>query len=96
MSTEACSEFFLFSLDFELFAKNEKTLFLHTHFFTFLLITQDLNKFKTIPNILLERWIKFQQKILNSVVVGVGQSFQIFQKILNSVVVGVGQSLQIF
>ena len=43
-------DFFYFSIDLELFAKIRKTGFLHTCFFTFLLITQDLNK---IPNTLL-------------------------------------------
>ena len=38
-------EIFLFCLDLELFAKIEKTWFLHT-FLHFILITQDLNKIK--------------------------------------------------
>ena len=37
-------DFLKFCLDLELFAKIKKTRFLHTRFFTFLLITQDLNK----------------------------------------------------
>ena len=41
---------FLFCLELELFAKIKKTWFPHTRFFTFLLITQDLNKIKKIPN----------------------------------------------
>ena len=45
ISTNRCSGFFLFCLDLELFAKTKITWFLHS-FFTFLLISQDLNKIK--------------------------------------------------
>ena len=46
MSTKECSGFFKFCLDLELFAKIKQDL-VYTHsFFTFLLITQDLNKIK--------------------------------------------------
>ena len=41
---------FLFCLDLELFAKIKKDLFSAHSFFTFLLITHDLNKIKKIPN----------------------------------------------
>ena len=45
---------FLFCLDLELIAKIKKDLLSIHSFFTFLLITQDLNKIKKIPNILLQ------------------------------------------
>ena len=44
---------FLFCLDLEFFEKILKAWFLHTLAFTFVLITQDLNKIKKIPNKLL-------------------------------------------
>ena len=44
--SKGCSRLFLFCFDLELFAKIKKIWFLHTRFFTFLLITQDLNKIK--------------------------------------------------
>ena len=44
---------FLICLDLELFARVKKTRVLHTCFFTFLLITQDLDKIKKVPNALL-------------------------------------------
>ena len=44
---------FLFCLELDLFAKVKKNWFLHSGFFTFLLITRDLNKIKKIPNTLL-------------------------------------------
>ena len=49
MSTKACSAFFLFCLDLELIAKIKKDLVSIHSFFTFLLITQDLNKIKKNP-----------------------------------------------
>ena len=53
MSTKWCLWSFLFCLDFELFAKIKKDLVSTQSFFTFLLIIQDLNKIKKIPNTLL-------------------------------------------
>ena len=44
MSTKGCVEFFVFYLDFELFAKIKKDLVSTHSFVTLLLITQDLNK----------------------------------------------------
>ena len=44
---------FLFYLDLELFAKIKKDLVSTHSFFTLLLITQNLNKIKEIPHILL-------------------------------------------
>ena len=44
---------FLFYLDLELFAKIKKNLVSTHSFFTLLLITQNLNKIKEIPHILL-------------------------------------------
>ena len=52
MSTEGCVGFFLFYVDLELFAKIKKDLVSLYLFFTFLLITQDLNKIKKIPHTL--------------------------------------------
>ena len=49
MSTKVCSAFFLFCLDLELIAKIRKDLVSIHSFFTFLLITQDLNKIKKNP-----------------------------------------------
>ena len=46
MSTKGWSGFFLFCLDLEFFAKIKKDLVSTHSFFTFLLITQDLNKIK--------------------------------------------------
>ena len=44
MCTQGYLEFFLFCLDLELFAKTKKELVSTHSIFTFLLITQDLNK----------------------------------------------------
>ena len=85
MSRKGCVEFFLFYLDLELSAKIKKDVVSAHSFFTFLLIMQDLNKIKKIPQTLFvdivkqKMCAKFQQKILNSVVVGVRQSFQFFR-----------------
>ena len=49
MSTKECSAFFLFCLDLGLIAKIKKDLVSIHSFFTFLLITQDLNKIKKNP-----------------------------------------------
>ena len=49
MSTNRFTEFFSFCLDLELFLKIENTYFYtptETIYFTFLLITQDINKIK--------------------------------------------------
>ena len=78
--------FFLFCLSLELFAKIKKDLVFRHSFFTLLLITQDLNKIKKIPQILFvditkkKTCAKFQQEILKSVVVGSCQSFQCFRQ----------------
>ena len=53
MSTKGCVGFFLFCLDLELFAKIKKNLVSTHSLFKFLLITQDLEKIKKIPHILL-------------------------------------------
>ena len=45
-------DFFKFCLELELFAKIKKDLVSTHMFFTFLLITQNLNKIKKIPNTL--------------------------------------------
>ena len=49
MPTKGCSGFFIFCLDLELFAKITKDLAFTNSFFTFLLITQDINKTKKNP-----------------------------------------------
>ena len=81
MSTKRCVGFFLFCLDLELFAKIRKTGFLHTCFFELLSITQDLNPKHAFLHII--KWktcAKIQQKILNSMVVGARQNFQLFEE----------------
>ena len=62
-----------------------------TTFFTFLLITQNLNKIKKTPEhsfediIVKQRtWAKFQQKMLNSMAVGDHQSFPFFRRAIQS------------
>ena len=55
MSAKGRVGFFLFCLDLELFAKIKKKDLVSTFsFFTSLLITQNLNKIKKIPQTLLE------------------------------------------
>ena len=49
ISRKACSGFLKFCLDLELFAKIKKDLVSAYSIFTFLLITQDLNKIEKIP-----------------------------------------------
>ena len=53
MSTKMCLGYFLFCLDLDLFAKIKKDLASTHSFFIILLITQDLNKTKKIPNTIL-------------------------------------------
>ena len=76
---------FLFCLVLELFAKTITDLASTHSFFTLLLITQDLNKIKYLAHPFVDitkqkTCAKFQQKILNSMVVGVCQSFQFFRQ----------------
>ena len=77
-----CTRFLLtnvfkrFCLDLMLFAKIKKDLVSTHSFFIFLLITQDLNKIKKV-----RIFAKFPQKILNFVVVGARQIFQVFRQI---------------
>ena len=59
-----------------LFAKIKKDLVSTHSFFIFLLITEDLNKIKRV-----RIFAKFPQKILNFVVVGARQIFQVFRQI---------------
>ena len=74
--------FFLFSLDLELFAEIKNDMVSKHSFFTFLLITQDLNKTKQNPGhsfidiVKQETCAKFHQKISNFSAVGALQSFQ--------------------
>ena len=53
MSTKACVGFLKFYLDLDLFAKLKKDLVSTHSFLALLLITEDLNKTKTIPHTLL-------------------------------------------
>ena len=85
MSIKGCTGLFLFCLDLELFAKIKKDQVSAHSFFTFLLITQDLNKIKNPEHPFLDiikqnTCSKFQQKILNSMIVGARQSFQFFRQ----------------
>ena len=74
MPTKGCAGF-IFCLDLELFPKIKKDLVSTHSLKPFLLITQDLNKIKAIPNSLLKALLskkyggKFQQKILKSMAV---------------------------
>ena len=76
-----CGIFFLFCLDLKLFAKIKKNL-VPTHlFFTFLLINQDLNKIRQSWTAFCRHYktcTKFQQKKLNSMIVG-AQTESFFQ-----------------
>ena len=81
MSAKQCVAFFKFYSDLELFAKIKKDLVSTHSFFAVLLITQDLNKIKKIPHILL--WTLLTRKRvqnLNSMVVAAGQSLQFFRQ----------------
>ena len=85
MSTKSAGVF-LICLDLKLFTKIKKTCFLHIRFL-FLLITPDLDKIKKIPDILFETLVSrkrvqsFSKKKLNSMVVGVRQSFENIENI---------------
>ena len=76
---------FLFCVDLELFVKLKKDLVSTHSLFTLLLITQDLNKIKNsltpffVDNTRKKTCAKFQQKILNSLVIEVHQSFRFFR-----------------
>ena len=84
-----CAQIFLFCLDLELFAKLKKIWFLQTRFYIFINNSNFRGKKKTkVPNnlwqILLSKKMcaKFQETILNSMVLGACLSFQFFiQKI---------------
>ena len=85
MSTNTCVGFFLFCLDVGLFAKIKKSWFRRTPFYTFNNNSRSKQNKKnpTDPFVDISKWktcAKFQQKILNSVVVGARQSFQFFRK----------------
>ena len=86
MSTKLRVGFFLLCLDLELFAKIKKDLVSIHSFFTLLLITQDLSKIKKVPqnpfvDITKQKTCaKFQQKILNCMVVRAHHSFQFFKQ----------------
>ena len=82
---KSVSDVFHFVQILNYWQKLKKTWFLHS-LFTLLLISQDLNKIKKIPRTLLQTLLrqktcaKFQQKILNSMVVCACQSFQFFRQ----------------
>ena len=86
MSTEGCSGFFLFCLDLELFAKIKKDLVSAHSFFTFIINSRSKQKKNPkhlfVDIVKLEMCAKFQQIILNFVVVGAHQSFQLFRQIV--------------
>ena len=79
--------FFLFCLDLELYAKIKKDLVSTHSLFTFLLITQDLNKIKKPPKTLLLTFLSmkhvqnFSKRFQQFVVVGADQIFQFFRQI---------------
>ena len=81
MSTKGFWDFFKFCFELELFTKIKKGLVSTQS------ITQDLNKIKKNPEHPFvdigktEKCATFQQKILNSMVVGARHSFQFFRKI---------------
>ena len=81
MSTKGCVVFFLFCSQLELFAKIKKYLVSTYSQKPGLSITQDLKKISKNPTHPFvdirktETYIKFQQKVLNSAVVGARQSF---------------------
>ena len=87
ISTKGCVGFFKFCLELGLFAKIKKYLVSTHSQKPALLITQYLNKIKKNPTHpfvdirKMEMCGKFQQKILNSIVVGAHQSFQFFRQI---------------
>ena len=86
MSTKGCAGVFLFCLDLQLFAKIKKDLVSTQSIFTFLLITQDPNKIKEIPNSLFQTLLcrkrvqNFSKKKLNSMVVEVVKVFNFSDK----------------
>ena len=87
MSTRECVGFLLYYLELELFAKIKKDLVSTHSQKPDLSITQDLNKIKKNPEHPFvdigkkKTCIQFQQKILNSVVVGACKSYQFFRQI---------------
>ena len=87
MSAKACSGFLWFFLELELFAKVTKDLVSTHSQKPRLAITQDLNKIKKKPKhpfigiSKTETCAKFQQKLLNSMVVWAHQSFQFFRQV---------------
>ena len=79
-------DFFRFYSDIELFVKIKKTWFLHTRFLLFFSNSKSKQNKKNPehPLVHIVKWetcAKFQQKILNSMVVVVRQSFQLFRQI---------------
>ena len=82
ISTKGCLRFFQFHFDLELLVKVKTIWFLHTRFFTFSLIIQDLNRIKKNPEhsfgeiVKQETCAKFQPKVLKSVLTGARQSLQ--------------------
>ena len=80
-----CSGLFLFCLDLELFAKLKMTWFLHAKEASFLNDSRSKRNKKNLEHPFVdvskkEMCVKFQQKILNSMVVGARQSFQFFRQ----------------
>ena len=77
MSTKGFLRFFLFCLDLELFAKTKKPWFHHTRFLYCYYNSRSKQNQKN-PE---QACAKFQQKILNFMVVRARQSFQFFRHI---------------
>ena len=80
MSTKACLGFPLFCLDLELFAKIKKTWLLQHRFLHFINNSRSKQNLKNpeysfVDIIKQKTCATFQQKILNFMVVGAGQSF---------------------
>ena len=76
-------DFFLFYLDLELFAKIKNTWFLHTCFIHFYYNSRfkqnkENREYDFVDIIKKKTCAKFQQRILNSMVVGARQRFHFF------------------
>ena len=87
MSTKGCVGFFLFCLELELFAKIKKKPGFYTLTETRFINISRFKQNKKNPTHRFvdigkkETGVKFQQKILNSMVVGARQSFKFFRQI---------------
>ena len=85
MSTKRCAGFFSFCLELEFFSKIKRPGFYTLAFYIFIDNTSSKQNKKNPEHPFLDiiKWktcAKFQQKILNSMVVGTRQSFQFFRQ----------------